>query len=181
MKFTPTFLAGAYIIDPIVHEDDRGQFIRTFCKKEFSEIGFHGEWVQLNHSITFRKGTIRGLHFQKHPFGEVKMVKCIKGSIYDVIVDLRKDSETFLKWTSIELSAENKRMLFIPKGFAHGFQTLESNCELIYHHSEFYYKDAEDGVRYSDPMIGIKWPHNVSEISERDRTHNLLDKEFKGV
>jgi dTDP-4-dehydrorhamnose 3,5-epimerase len=181
LKFTPTILTGAFIIDPISLKDERGQFMRTYCKNEFTSIGFKGEWVQLNHSISFKKGTIRGMHFQKHPFGEVKMVKCIKGAVCDVIVDLRKDSPTLLQWTSIELSAENKRMLYIPVGFAHGFQTLSDDTELIYHHSNFFDPGAEAGLLYNDPLLSIKWPLTVSSISERDLSHPIINKDFKGI
>lgn len=181
MKFIPTALDGAFIIEPTFIQDDRGSFMRTYCKREFKEINFSAEWVQLNHSISLKRGTIRGMHFQNPPFGEVKLVRCIVGSVYDVIVDLRKGSKTFLQWIGVELSSNNKRMLYIPRGFAHGFQTLEENCELIYHHSEFYDKAAEDGVNYNDPIIGINWPLDVTVISERDRIHKLLDKEFKGI
>jgi len=181
LKFIPTSLEGAYIVEPTFIQDERGAFMRTYCKREFQQINFSDEWVQFNHSITSKKGTVRGMHFQNPPFGEVKLVRCIVGSVYDVVIDLRKGSKTFLKWISVELSSQNKRMLFIPRGFAHGFQTLEANCELIYHHSEFYHTEAEDGLRYNDPIIGINWPADVSLISERDKNHKLLDNEFKGI
>jgi dTDP-4-dehydrorhamnose 3,5-epimerase len=181
LKFTPTILAGAFIIDPTSINDNRGMFMRTYCKKEFINIGFNGEWVQMNHSVSFNKGTIRGMHFQKLPFGEVKMVKCIKGAILDVIVDIRKDSATFLQWTGVELTAENKRMLFIPEGFAHGFQTLLDNTELIYHHSNFFNPEAEDGLPYDDPRLAIEWPLELSSISDRDLSHSVISKDFKGI
>ena len=181
MNFIPTILEGACIIEPSFNKDDRGLFMRTYCKKEFQNLGFSGDWVQMNHSISFKKGTVRGMHFQIQPYGEVKLVRCIVGSVFDVIVDLRKGSETFLQWTSVELSSQNKRMIFIPKGFAHGFQTLEENCELIYHHSEFYSHEAEDGIMYNDPAIGINWPIEVTVVSERDKNHKLINKEFKGI
>ncbi len=181
MNFTSTKLKGAYIIDPASIKDDRGMFMRTYCKKEFSSIGFNGEWVQMNHSVSFKKGTIRGMHFQKYPFGEVKLVKCIKGSILDVIVDMRKDSSTYLKWIGHELTAENKRMLFIPEGFAHGFQALSDDTELIYHHSNFFNIEAEAGLLYNDPMLAIEWPLELTSISKRDLSHSLINKDFKGV
>ena len=181
MIFTPTKLPGSYVIDVKPFTDERGWFARFYCKNEFQEIGHTKEWVQLNHSVTNKKGSIRGMHFQKKPFGEIKMVKCIAGKIFDVIVDLRNDSSTFLQWAGIELSAENKKMLYIPEGFAHGFQCLEDNCELIYHHSEFYTPEAEAGIRYDDPKIKISWPLPMTMLSPRDENHPYLEENFKGV
>ena len=181
MIFSQTFLAGSFLIEPNVFTDDRGWFARFYCKNDFKEIGHDKEWVQLNHSVTDKKGTIRGMHFQIEPFREIKMVKCIAGAVYDVIIDLRRDSSTFLKWFGAELSAKNKKMLYIPEGFAHGFQCLGDNCELIYHHSAFYIPGAEGGIRYDDPMIKIKWPLPVTLLSPRDATHPYLDENFKGI
>jgi len=181
MIFTPTSLAGSYIVELEPFSDDRGWFARFYCKQEFQQIGHQQEWVQLNHSFTTKKGTIRGMHFQKPPFREIKMVRCISGSIFDVIIDIRKDSPTFLQWTGVELSAENKKMLYIPEGFAHGFQTLSDNCELIYHHSAFYTPNSEGGIRYDDPQVSINWPLPVTIISERDANHPLLNEQFKGI
>ena len=181
MTFTPTALAGSFIIEPKIFIDERGWFERFYCKNDFKEIGHVSEWVQLNHSSTGKKGAIRGMHFQMHPFGEIKMVKCIAGIVYDVIIDLRKDSPTFLKWFGVELSAKNRKMLYIPEGFAHGFQCLEENCELIYHHSEFYRPDSERGIKYNDPLIQIEWPLPVTTLSARDESHQYLDKNFKGI
>ncbi|NOT52323.1 MAG: dTDP-4-dehydrorhamnose 3,5-epimerase [Chitinophagaceae bacterium] len=181
MIFTPTSLAGSYVIDLETTSDERGWFARYYCKKEFEKIGHTKEWVQMNHSFTAKKATIRGMHFQLHPYKEIKMLRCIAGSVYDVIIDLRKDSETFLQWAGVELSAANKKMLYIPEGFAHGFQCLEDNCELIYHHSEFYNPDAESGIRYNDPAITIKWPLPVTVLSPRDENHSLLTENFKGI
>ena len=181
MTFTPTELKGSFVIDLEPSVDDRGWFARFFCKREFEAIGHTKEWVQLNHSVTIKKAALRGMHFQVPPFSEIKMVRCISGSVYDVIIDIRKDSDTFLKWHGVELSAENKRMIYIPEGFAHGFQCLTDNAELIYHHTEFYRPNAEGGIRYNDPAVGIDWPLVVTEISERDRMHALLDENFKGI
>src|SRR4030095_13630790 len=122
------------------------------------------------------KGSIRGMHFQVQPFREIKMVKCVGGAIFDVIIDIRKDSKTFLKWFSLELSAENRKMLYIPEGFAHGFQTLTDKCDLIYLHSEFYVPNSEGGIRYNDPKIEIEWPLIPTVISERDSSHHFLDE-----
>jgi dTDP-4-dehydrorhamnose 3,5-epimerase len=181
MIFIPTSLTGSFIIEPNVFIDDRGWFARFYCKNDFKEIGHDKEWVQLNHSVTNKKGTIRGMHFQLYPFREVKMVKCIAGAVYDVIIDLRRDSSTFLKWFGVELSAKNKKMLYIPEGFAHGFQCMEDDCELIYHHSEFYTPNSEGGIRFDDPVIKINWPLSVSMLSPRDELHPHLDENFKGI
>ncbi|MER3499273.1 MAG: dTDP-4-dehydrorhamnose 3,5-epimerase [Chitinophagaceae bacterium] len=181
MKFTPLPLAGSYIIHVKPFSDNRGWFARYYCKNDFQKIGHDKEWVQMNHSVTYKKGTIRGMHFQVHPYREIKMVKCISGTVYDVIIDLRKDSNTFLKWFGVELSAENKKMLYIPEGFAHGFQTLSDNCELIYHHSDFYRPGSEAGVRYDDPLINIQWPLPAQNLSERDLLHPYLTENFTGI
>ncbi len=181
MIFTQTSLKGSYVIDPTVSTDDRGWFGRFYCRKDFGEIGHDKEWVQMNHSSTIKKGTIRGMHFQVHPFREIKMVKCVAGKIFDVIIDLRKGSPTFLKWFAQELSTENRKMLYIPEGFAHGFQTLTDNCDLIYLHSEYYVPNSEAGIRHDDSTIGIQWPLSVSSLSERDQSHPYLDENFKGI
>jgi len=181
MIFTATPLEGSYVVGLSPFSDERGWFARYYCKNSFAEIGHTKEWVQMNHSVSYRKGTIRGMHFQVEPFREIKMVRCIAGSVFDVIIDIRKDSATFLQWFGIELSAENKKMLYMPEGFAHGFQCLSDNCELLYHHSEFYQPAAEAGIRYDEPLIGINWPLPVSVLSDRDAEHPLLNKDFKGV
>jgi len=137
--------------------------------------------LQMNHSFTKDKGAIRGMHYQLPPFSEIKMVRCIAGAVFDVIIDLQKDSPTFLQWVGTELSAQNKKMLYIPEGFAHGFQTLGNDCELIYHHSQFYTPGAEGGIKFDDPKININWPLAVTNISERDSRHPLLDENFKGL
>lgn len=181
MIFTETPITGCYVINIQPIGDDRGWFLRTFCKKEFSKISHSEEWVQLNHSYTSQKGTIRGMHFQTHPYSETKLVRCISGRIYDVVVDLRRDSKTFLSWFGVEISASNRKMIYIPKGLAHGFQTLSDNTELIYHHTEFYTPNSEAGIRFDDPTIKIKWPLLVTEISDRDHQHPSLDINFKGI
>jgi len=182
MTFTPTQLAGAYIIGLEPFTDDRGWFARFFDKKEFGEkTGYSPDWVQLNHSVSYARGTVRGMHFQHPPYREIKMVRCIAGAVYDVIVDVRQNSPTFLRWTGVELSATNNRMLFIPEGFAHGFQTLEENSALIYHHSEYYTPGAEGGLRYNDPVLAIDWPLPVTSLSARDAGHPAVDKNFKGI
>jgi dTDP-4-dehydrorhamnose 3,5-epimerase len=169
MEFITSSLSGAYLIQPTPKSDSRGWFTRFFCKEEFASIGHHKEWVQMNHSFTTKKGTIRGMHYQKVPHAEIKLVRCITGKIWDVIVDLRPDSPTYLQHAFYELSAENKQMLYIPEGFAHGFQTLEDNTELIYLHSNFYNPEFEAGIRFNDAKLGINWPLPLAAISDRDK------------
>lgn len=181
MIFAETFLKDSYVIDLEPIGDERGWFARTYCKNEFNKIGHTGEWVQLNHSFTREKGTIRGMHYQKPPFSEIKLVRCVAGAVYDVIIDLRKGSTTFLNYFGTELSAVNKKMIYIPEGFAHGFQALTDDCELIYHHSQFYIPKVEGGIHYNDPMMNIDWPLQVTTISERDNMHPLIDANFKGL
>ena len=181
MTFSPTPLKGSYIINLTPFSDERGWFARTYCENEFREIGHAEKWVQMNHSCTAKKGTVRGMHYQVPPFREIKMVRCIRGKVFDVIIDIRKDSATFLQWFGVELSPEAMNMLYIPVGFAHGFQTLNDNSEMIYHHSEFYSPGAEGGIKYNDPAINIKWPLEVTSISERDVNHPVLNEKFKGI
>jgi dTDP-4-dehydrorhamnose 3,5-epimerase len=182
MTFTPTPLNGAFIIGLEPFTDERGWFARFYDKKEFGErIGHTKEWVQLNHSVSYARGTIRGMHFQHPPYREIKMVRCIAGAVLDIIVDLRHASPSFLQWTPVELSAKNSQMLYIPEGFAHGFQTLEENSALLYHHSEYYTPGAEGGFRYDDPSFAIQWPLPVNSLSARDANHPNVDKNFKGI
>ena len=181
MKFHPTGLEGSYSIDLEPIPDNRGWFARYYCKNEFKQIGHDKEWVQMNHSFTEKKGSIRGMHFQLNPHREIKLIRCIHGAVFDVIIDLRNCSDSFLNWFGFELSAANQKMLYIPAGFAHGFQCLADNCELLYHHSESYKPESEGGIRYSDPYIDIQWPLGLTIISEKDLNHPLLGKDFKGI
>ena len=181
MIFTPAPLAGIYTIELDPFMDERGWFARTFCKNEFDAIGHTAEWVQLNHSFTVETGTIRGMHYQLSPFSEIKLVRCISGAVYDVVIDLRRESATFLQWFGTELSAVNKKMIYIPAGFAHGFQTIADNSELIYHHSQYYSPGVEAAIRYNEPKLNINWPLAVTHISERDAQHPFLDENFKGI
>ncbi len=181
MKFLETPFKGLTLIELNPFQDERGQFFRLFCENEFKEIELVKKIVQINQSLTERKGAVRGMHFQFPPKAEIKIIKCIRGSVFDVAIDLRKDSSTFLKWHSEILSAENMKLMYIPEGFAHGFQTLEENSELLYLHTEFYSPEHEGGIRYDDPMIDIKWSLEITEISERDETFGLIDKGFKGI
>lgn len=176
MKFTPTKLNGAYIIDVEKREDERGFFARAFCANEFENVGLENKFVQANMSFNYKKGTLRGMHFQKQPYQEDKLVRCTKGSLYDVIVDLRPESPTFKQWIGVELTEENRRALFVPKGFAHGFITLEDNTEINYLVSQFYTPEADSGVRFDDPAFNIKWPVEITSISEKDKNH----PDFKG-
>jgi dTDP-4-dehydrorhamnose 3,5-epimerase len=181
MIFTATPLSGSYLVGLQPFKDNRGWFARFFCKDEFLQIGHDKEWVQLNHSVSFEKATIRGMHFQLPPYQEIKMVRCIAGKVFDVIVDLRKGSPTFLQWYGAELSEDNQQMMYIPAGFAHGFQTLTDNCQLIYHHSERYTPKAESGLRFDDPAVSIKWPLPLKTISDKDAQYPYIGAHFKGV
>jgi len=168
MEFIETILEGAYIINLDPKGDERGSFTRMFCQKELSKIGFNKNVVQINHSITNEKGTIRGMHYQDGSSSEIKIIRVIKGSVYDVIVDMRPSSNTYLKWISVTLSKDSPQLLYVPQGFAHGFQTLSQDVEMIYQHSTFYDPSSERGFCYNDPKIGISWPLPISVVSERD-------------
>lgn len=168
MKFIPTFLSGAYIIEPEFQEDERGEFSRTFCRKEFEGMGLNPNISQCNISFNHNKGTLRGMHYQVEPHAEAKLVRCTRGSIYDVIIDLRLEIPEFKKWFSVELSAENQKMIYIPKGFAHGFQTLTDNTEIFYQMSGHFFPESARGVRWDDPCFNIKWPDDNRIISQKD-------------
>jgi len=171
MKFTSTKLKGAYIIDVEKREDERGFFARTFCANEFTRYDLETKFVQANMSFNYKKGTLRGMHFQKSPYEEDKLVRCTKGSLFDVIIDLRTESPTFKQWVGVELTEENRRALFVPKGFAHGFITLEDNTEINYLVTQFYTPEADSGVRFNDPAFNIQWPTEVTSVSEKDKNH----------
>jgi dTDP-4-dehydrorhamnose 3,5-epimerase len=171
MRFTPTPLRDAYVVELEKIEDERGYFARTWCEREFGEHGLDNRLVQCSASFNARKGTLRGLHYQVAPHAETKLVRCTRGAIFDVIVDLRPSSPTFLKWFGAELTAENGRMLHIPRGFAHGFQTVSDNSEIFYQMSAFWEPAAGRGVRWNDPLLGVRWPLEVTVISEKDRLY----------
>jgi dTDP-4-dehydrorhamnose 3,5-epimerase len=172
MIFEPLNLDGAYLIKPELHEDGRGFFARSFCKKEFEEQGLTSEYVQCNISFNRKKGTLRGMHFQKSPHAETKLIHCITGSIFDVIIDLRPDSQTFKEWVGIELCSKDKYLLYVPEGFAHGFLTLSDDTEIFYQISEYYSPEYSDGVRWDDPTFNIEWPINgYPHISEKDKEY----------
>lgn len=168
MRFTETKLQGAFILDPELLEDERGFFARTWCRREFEAHGLNPRLVQCNISFNRRRGTLRGMHYQVEPHAEAKLVRCTMGAIYDVILDLRPDSATFRQWLSVELTAENRRLLFIPAGLAHGFQTLADNTEVFYQMSEFYHPECARGVRWNDNAFRIKWPIEETTLSSHD-------------
>lgn len=178
MEFLATNIIGLYTIHLQKIKDDRGLFARTYCKNEFKEIGFDKEFVQFNHSFNKLKGTIRGLHFQQMPFAETKLIRCVQGAVYDVAVDLRKNSPTYLQWFAAELSAENMVSVLIPEGFAHGFQTLENDSALIYHHTAFYTPSADAGIRFDDPSINISWKLPAVNVSNKDKSYPIIDNNF---
>lgn len=168
MLITPTRLNGAWLVEPEPIHDHRGFFARTFCVREFGVHGLETRFVQHSTSQSAQRGSLRGMHFQRSPFGEVKVVTCSKGAIWDVIIDLRPESPTYRRWQGFELTAENRRRLYVPKGFAHGFQTLEADAEVGYLISEFYAPEAASGVRFNDPCFGIDWPLPIAAISPKD-------------
>jgi dTDP-4-dehydrorhamnose 3,5-epimerase len=176
MIFNKTTLEGSYIIKLDEQEDNRGEFARYWCKKEYSSFGLDANIAQINYSMNKKKGVIRGMHFQRQPKAETKIVRCINGAIWDVIVDIRESSKTFGKWFGTKLTAENRSMIYVPKGFAHGFQSLVDNVELLYLHSEFYSKIDEGGLLCNDISVGIDWPIPISEISERDKSHPTINE-----
>ncbi len=172
MKFTPAGLSGAYIVDVQPHGDERGFFARSWCETEFAEQGLNACIKQCNISFNQLKGTLRGLHYQADPHGEVKLVRCTKGAIFDVIIDVRPDSSSYKQHFSIELNEDNRRMLYIPQGFAHGFQTLLDNTEVFYQMSTEYVAESARGLRWNDPAFGIEWPDVTKRImSQRDEEY----------
>jgi dTDP-4-dehydrorhamnose 3,5-epimerase len=169
--FKPTELPGAYVIEPERREDIRGYFSRTFCEAEFKASGLDARIVQCSVSFNRRKGTLRGMHYQVPPFEEVKLVRCNRGAIYDVIIDLRRNSPTFKKHFAVELDEQNGKMVYAPAGFAHGFQTLEDETEVFYQMSQVYSAEHSRGVRWDDPAFGIRWPDENRTILDRDRNY----------
>jgi dTDP-4-dehydrorhamnose 3,5-epimerase len=180
-NFIQTPLSGLKLIQRKALEDHRGFFSRFYCVDEFANAGINIPIVQINHTLTCNKGTVRGLHFQYPPHAETKLVSCLKGAIWDVTIDLRNDSKTYLKWHGEILSAKNKKSLYIPKGFAHGFQTLTDDCELIYLHSAVYEPSAEGVINVRDSKICIDWPDVITEISDRDTNAIMINNKFKGI
>jgi dTDP-4-dehydrorhamnose 3,5-epimerase len=171
MIFHDTKLTGVFEIEMDLNQDERGFFARSWCQKEFQEHGLNPRVVQCNVSFNERKGTLRGVHYQAAPDQEAKLVRCTRGRLYDVAVDLRPESTTFMQWVGTELTAANRRALYVPEGCAHGFLTLEDETEVFYQMTEFYHPEAARGIRWNDPAFGITWPGIVEVISDRDRTH----------
>ena len=169
MRFAETSVVGAQVIDPTPHQDDRGRFMRAWCAREFSEHGIDFLPVQSNMGFSHQKGTTRGMHFQKAPALEAKLVRCTRGTMFDVVLDLRPESLSYGKWYGVELSAKNGRMLYVPQHCAHGYQTLEDDTEMHYMTSEFYTPTAVLGVRFDDPAFAIEWPLSATVVSEQDR------------
>lgn len=174
MIFHETSLPGAYVIEPEKQGDSRGFFARVFCERELQQAGLESRFVQVNNSLSHRTGTLRGMHYQMAPAEEVKLVRCIRGALWDCIVDLRAGSETFGQWFAADLSAENRRMMYVPKGFAHGFMTLTADTEALYLVSAFYQPGHERGLRWNDPALSIDWPLTPVEISEKDCNWPLI-------
>lgn len=171
MKFTEMLLSGAFLIEVEPREDERGLFARVFCEREFSDHGLVTHWTQCNTSMSVQRGTVRGMHFQRPPHAEVKLVRCTAGAIFDAIVDMRAGSPSYGRWCGARLDAASRNMLYVPAGFAHGFQTLEDLSEVHYMVSAGYEPLSEGGLRHDDPAIGIDWPETVTVVSDRDRMH----------
>ncbi|MCE5317040.1 MAG: dTDP-4-dehydrorhamnose 3,5-epimerase [Parachlamydia sp.] len=171
MQFKENSLEGSYLIDLEKRGDERGFFARLFCSQEFAQHGLEERFIQANDSLSTRKGTLRGMHYQLEPMAETKLVRCLSGSLYDVILDIRPDSLTFGQSFGAILSAENRRMMYVPKGFAHGFLTLDDNVEVIYFVSQVYSKELERGIRWNDPRFNIPWPMKPEVVSDRDQNH----------
>jgi len=174
MQFEQTNVAGATIIKPSPHQDDRGRFMRAWCAKEFGEHGLDFTPVQANMGFSRQRGTVRGMHFQNATAPEAKLVRCTRGAIFDVVLDVRSDSPSFGEWYGAELTAENGRMLYVPALCAHGYQTLEDDTEMFYMASAFYTPSAVRGVRFDDPAFNVRWPLPVSSVSDQDRSWPLL-------
>lgn len=179
--FIQTPLSGLILVQRKVIEDDRGFLSRFYCAEEFREAGINKPIAQINHTFTRKKDAVRGLHFQHPPHAEAKLVSCLRGEILDVAVDLRRGSPTFLQWHGEILSAANRRSLLIPEGYAHGFQTLTGDCELIYLHTATYHPEAEGALNVADPRLNIVWPLPIDDLSERDRNHSFISSDFQGI
>lgn len=171
MIFTETKLAGAFLIEPERHDDVRGFFARNWSEREFAEQGLVSHFVESNISFSHKTGTLRGMHYQAAPHGQVKLVRCTSGAVYDAIIDLRRDSPTFKQWTAVELTARNHLTLYVPLGFAHGFQTLEDESEVTYQVSSPYHPESSTGLRWDDPAFEISWPEGERVIIDRDRLY----------
>ena len=171
MRFVPLALSGAFRVEPELKSDERGFFARTFCRDEFAAHGLHPELVQCSVSFNAKRGTLRGMHYQRKPHEEAKLVRCTMGAIHDVLLDLRPASATFRRWVGVDLCAENRHAVYIPEGIAHGFLTLSDGCEVFYQMAHMFQPESAAGVRWNDPAFGIEWPGEVRVISERDRNY----------
>jgi dTDP-4-dehydrorhamnose 3,5-epimerase len=181
MIINPTPMADLMVAESKSFKDERGAFARLFCEQELSSVIGQRKILQINHSRTAAVGAVRGLHFQHAPHAEMKLVRCLKGKVWDVAVDLRPQSPSYKRWYAQELSARNAHMMVIPEGFAHGFQVLEAGSELLYLHTAFYKPESEGGVRHDDPALGINWPLPVTDVSARDSSHAYIDTSFRGI
>ena len=181
MKIRPTPIADLVVAESQAFKDERGAFARLFCLQELSVIIGQRKIVQINHSCTEAMGVVRGLHFQHAPHAEMKLVRCLRGKVWDVAVDLRPQSPSYKRWHAQELSPQNAHMMVIPEGFAHGFQVLEAGSELLYLHTAFYKPESEGGVRHDDPALGINWPLPVTDVSTRDSSHAYINTSFRGI
>ena len=179
--FHSVFIDGLLLIEPKVSNDERGSFYRLFCKEEFENIGINMDIKQINISFNRFRGTLRGLHYQSSPSSEAKIIRCSLGEIFDVAVDIRKNSKTYLSFFSVNLSSKNKLMLFIPSGLAHGFQTLTNNVYIEYYHSDFFVEKLDNGIFYKDKTLNIQWTFKVTNISERDKELPVINERFEGV
>lgn len=181
LKTISTPIPGLLLAESSPHGDERGTFARLYCERELAEWISPRRIMQINHSLTTTVGTVRGMHYQKPPHAEMKLVRCIKGRVWDVVVDLRKGSNTFLRWHAEELTPHNARMMIIPEGFAHGFQVIEPDSELLYLHTAIYNPAAEGGLRHDDPRLGIAWLHRVTALSQRDTSYSFIEPDFNGI
>jgi dTDP-4-dehydrorhamnose 3,5-epimerase len=181
MKLLPTAIEGVILAETNLSSDHRGAFSRLFCERELASVLGERRIVQINQSLTVAVGTVRGMHYQHPPHAEMKLVRCIKGRILDVVVDLRAESPTLLQWHAEELSSKNARMLIIPEGCAHGFQVLDSDSELLYLHTNYYTPEAEDGVLHNDSRLAISWSLPVTNLSERDQGYPIIPQDFGGI
>lgn len=181
MNIYPTPIADLMVAESKAFKDERGAFTRLFCEQELSSVIDRKKILQINHSCTAALGAVRGLHFQHAPHAEMKLVRCLKGKVWDVAVDLRPQSPSYKRWYAKELSPQNAHMMVIPEGFAHGFQVLEAGSELLYLHTAFYKPESEGGLRHDDPQLGIAWPLPVTDISARDSSHAYIDSSFRGI
>lgn len=181
MKISNTAIEGVQIIENTAFQDERGAFSRLFCAQELAPVLGHRHIVQINQSLTCKVGAIRGMHYQRAPQAEMKIVRCLKGRVFDVAVDLRQGSPTFLQWIALELSPEKRNAFVIPEGCAHGFQVLEANSELLYLHTAYYTLACEGAIHFSDPKLGIQWPLLPTDLSTRDQNHPFLNEQFSGL